>query len=812
MPRKLLFLCIVMLFLVLKGNAEPNTGVRLSGMVNDELTGEGMAFVTVALLDGTGIVIAASTTDEQGNYELLDIPDGNYMLQFSFVGYTSLQFVIKISEEQSETSIEPVVLSTESRQLNTLTITAKKPLLERKIDRLVMNVADAFSAEGSNGMEVLRKAPGITIDYLGNVLLNGQKVTVWIDDRPSNLSGQDLGTLLASLDGASINKIELIQNPPAKYDAEGAGGIINILTKKNFLKGMSGALHASSGYYFDRSGYYRWGVGPTFNYQNDWMNTSISYNVNKYIGFMVSEEKTFYEKTRHSMYQFDNSNNQAQNAKITNDFYINNNNIVGFVLSGMWTDVNFQSGDNSRSEIYQGDNLQERAISKGSGNNNLYNYSGNLNYQHLFDAMSHDLSVNVDYMRYSAKSGLEGKDYFFETIGPKPDLIFTNTSQQEIDIFSVKTDYTRPLGKIASLETGGKFARSLTDNVLQRNDYITPPGSWFLNDSLSNTYRYNEHIGALYASVSTQLTPKWSAKAGLRWENTQSRVDWNKNHRDTTTHRQYNDFFPTFFSDYVLSPKHYFSLSYTMRIQRPDYDALNPFRVYIGAYTYGEGNPALLPEYTNTFNIGYTFNQFLNISLLTQHTRQVMVQNMDVDTATSVTAIAWANFGKKDFSGLSVYLSQIALTPWWTFNLSLDGYYVRSIAPDYSDGRLYGSIYFENTFSMSTTWKAEVAVSAQSKTPHGYFISYPFYEVWAGIRKTCWNGKGTLTLYLNDVFNSWGTRVVSDRNGKKIDFSSTMASRVLNFTFNFRFGKTSGYQRHSGELEESSRLGKGDSK
>ena len=242
MLNKLVFLCIAVFFFVLKSNATPNTETRLSGIVHDEATEEGMAFVTVALLDDTGIVIAATTTDEQGNYELLDIPAGNYMLQFSFIGYITSQFVIGISGKQPEMYIEPVMLLTESKQLSILTITAKKPLLERKIDRIIMNVAEVISTEGSNGMEVLRKAPGITVDYMGNVLLNGQKVAIWIDNRPSNLAGQDLATLITSLDGASINKIELIQSPPSRYDAEGAGGIINILTKKNLLKGISGTL------------------------------------------------------------------------------------------------------------------------------------------------------------------------------------------------------------------------------------------------------------------------------------------------------------------------------------------------------------------------------------------------------------------------------------------------------------------------------------------------------------------------------------------------------------------------------------------
>ncbi len=810
MPRRLLFFYVITFLLAANVNAAPVKKICLSGIVNDEATGKGLPFVTLALLDSLQKIIISGATNEQGEYIFTNISAGNYMLKASCIGYVETQLRLSLTGERDTVRLAAIVLAAQNTQLETVTITAKRPLLERKIDKLIMNVAGSVLAEGNSGTDILRKAPGVTVDHEGNVSLNGQTVAIWMDNRPLNLTGLDLAMILDALDGATVDKVEIIQNPSSKYDAEGVGGIINILTKKNFLKGFNGSVQAAGGYYLERSGYYRLNTGTTLNYRNNWLNTAVNYNIRDYNGFSTTESTSLYGNTRHDTYQFDDFKNVAQTAKVSNDFFLTKNNTIGIVFSGMWTNMNYEPTGESHSEIYKDGVLAEGIISKGTTENKIYQYSGNLNYQHLFGDMTRDLLVNLDYMYYNTQPVLKEENYFHNTPIPQ---IFTNTSQQKINILSLKADYTCPLGNTGALEVGGKIGQSITDNALLREDYIIPPGSWQENDSLSNTYKYNEQIGALYASVWKQIGAKWSIKAGLRWESTWSQGDWQTANGDTTTTQNYNDFFPSFFADYVLSPKHYFSLSYSKRIQRPSYESLNPFRAYIGPYTYGEGNPSLAPEYTHMFTLSYTFKQLLSVSLFAQRTTQVMVQIMNVDTLTSETSIVWGNFGKTNFSGVSVSLSQIPVTKWWSFNLYIGGYYVESIAPDYSNSKLYGTVQFDNTFLIGKTWTVEASVKAQSKVPQGYFVNYPQYEGWCGVRKMLWDGKASITLYLNDAFNSYGTHVVSDRNGQRIEVQTTKASRLLNFTFTYRFGNSkTRQQRRGSELEENTRLGSGESK
>ena len=221
----------------------------ISGTVIDAATEKPIEFATVALIAPDSTIVNGTTTDSAGHFTIERIPSGEYKLMAAFIGYTSL--ITDLNAVPARGAV--LALEPDAEMLEEAVVTARRPVIEQKLDKLVMNISDAVSTEGSNGTDLLRKAPGVTIDFDGNVKLNGSAVAVWIDGRPSNLSGKELEVLLQSTDGTTIDRIEIMAHPSAKYDAAGGGGIINIVTKKNFMQGFNGSVNLGyGGMYFDR--------------------------------------------------------------------------------------------------------------------------------------------------------------------------------------------------------------------------------------------------------------------------------------------------------------------------------------------------------------------------------------------------------------------------------------------------------------------------------------------------------------------------------------------------------------------------------
>jgi len=254
--------------------AAPNTTI-IKGVVVDKETRSPLSYATVAVRNDSDQVVAASTANEDGSFEISDVPHGSYRLVATFIGYKEQEMPVQLNT--AEMNAGTIEMEEDVATLETAVITARVPLIEQKIDKIVMNVAEAVSVEGSNALEVLRKAPGVTIDMDGNVKLNGQAVSIWIDGRPSYMSGLELEALLRSTDGTTIDKIELMAHPSARYDAEGTGGIINIKMKKNLLKGFSGTANGFYGGMKHKIYEQETGGGLSMNLRTDKTNTLLNY-------------------------------------------------------------------------------------------------------------------------------------------------------------------------------------------------------------------------------------------------------------------------------------------------------------------------------------------------------------------------------------------------------------------------------------------------------------------------------------------------------------------------------------------------------
>ena len=387
-------------------SARPQNVRSISGTVTDAVTGQPIEFATVAMIAPDNTVVNGTTTDSAGRFTIDRIPSaGGYRLLASFIGYRDLITDLSaIPQQDAVISLEP-----DTEMLEEAVVTARRPVIEQKIDKIVMNIADAVSTEGSNGTDLLRKAPGVTIDFEGNVKLNGSTVAVWIDGRPSNLSGKELEVLLQSTDGTTIDRIEIMAHPSAKYDAAGGGGIINIVTKKNFMEGFNGSLNLGyGGMYFDR-----WDQSAdgsvNLNYRGRKTSTFLTYSA-RYDDMTADLlSKSLYgpaneytmSGTSHLL-----MSNFNQMFRAGNDWYITDRDILGVIVNGTFRDSRSDTYGDNFTEHLLGETLLGRLNSDIDNSDDFNGVSANLNYTHTFDpARMQELTLNADYSWYDIRNG-----------------------------------------------------------------------------------------------------------------------------------------------------------------------------------------------------------------------------------------------------------------------------------------------------------------------------------------------------------------------------------------------------------------------
>lgn len=593
---KILPVCLIWVLLCSTLTAEAQNGNTRSihGTVLDASTSEPLEFVTIALVKPDSTIADGTTTDEAGDFSLGNIPAGDYRILVSLIGYEEVVMEIGRGGDLGQISLEP-----EAEMLDAAVVTARRPVIEQKLDKIVMNISDAVSTEGSNGTDLLRKAPGVTIDFDGNVKLNGSSVAVWLDSRPSNLSGKELEVLLQSTDGTTIDRIEIMAHPSAKYDAAGGGGIINIVTKKNFMEGFNGSVNLGyGGMYFDRYNQNADG-SVNLNYRGRKTSTFLTYSA-RYddMSTLMSSESLYGPDYSLSMSNQSNllMRNFNQMFRVGNDWYINDKNILGVIVNGTFRNSNTGTYGENFTEHLMGEDLLARLESEIDNSDKFNGISANLNYTHTFDkAKMQELTVNADYSYYDILNGSYQEDIpvsVLSAIIPVDSNIFRQDASQKLQIWSVKADYQQLFWKTGLLEAGLKWSRTLTDNNSVREDFFN--SMWNYSDSLSNLFLYDEQIAAAYISAAKSFGQKWSVKIGLRGEYTYARGDWRSAGQQSV--KSYFNLFPTAFVSYMPTQKWRLAASYTRRINRPGYSQLNPFRTYISANSYTEGDPNLDPS------------------------------------------------------------------------------------------------------------------------------------------------------------------------------------------------------------------------
>lgn len=786
--------------------AAKNSGI-IEGRVVEKESMKALPFATVSIIGSDNKILTGAITSDDGSFKIANLQAGLVNVKVSFIGFRDTTLTVKIDETSLAKNVGTIVLSADRINLKSAVVTAKVPVIEQKLDKIVMNVSEAVTTQGSNALEILRKAPGVSIDPSGNILLNGTAVQVWIDGRPSNLSGKELESLLSGTDGSTIDKIEIISHPSARYDAEGGGGIINIKTKKNFAKGLSGTVRSSYNTAYDEKFYHAADGSLNLNYRSDKNNTTIAYTPRYNEHFEKIATVTDMGSGRVLDGYTDISFNIMNHGiRVSNDHYINKTNIIGFIVNGLISDAKSTTGSGSGNKLFINNAITEITNSDIKGDEEFDYINTNLNYSRSMKN-SQELTLNADYGYYDIQKFNAQENLFYNSnnVEIRDPETFRSNSSQYINIYSFKADYEFTLLKKYRVESGLKWARSITDNDLLREDKLN--NIWTKNNILSSVFKYNEDISAAYLSAARQLNPKMSLKAGLRAEMTQAEGRWIS--ADTVTTKSYFDLFPTLFVGYNPNKNVRFGLSYTLRVKRPNFRQLNPFRIYLDALSSVEGNPDLDPQYNNQITLSMGLKQYFNISIVGQYTNNAIIQNPYFNSQTGEKMIIWDNFGKQNFTGVGLSVTEYPLTKWLNLNTNIFVSHLTNKSGDFEEESFFTQGFVSTTFLLPKNYKVELVGTYQSGLPYGYFKVKPNGDFTIGIKKGFLDNRGNASLTFNDIFNTQKTKI-SLNNGSINNYTldNNQKTQKITFTISFRFGQSKASKaRKVGELEEGSRVG-----
>ncbi|MBD3748733.1 MAG: TonB-dependent receptor [Sphingobacteriales bacterium] len=781
---------------------------EVNGQVKDAAQ-KPLDYVTVSLLSAKdSAIVKTDLTDEQGRYHFSNVKNGAYLISARMFGMKDAYSAVFNINQQS-VQIPDLILTMASKALNEVTVTAKRPLLERKLDRLVMNVANSTLASGTSALEVLEKAPGVTVDQNDNLAMKGkQGVNVMLDGKMTYMSNADVVNMLKNMPSSEIESIELITNPSAKYDASGNAGIINIKRKKGKGLGTNGSASMSLGY----SPNYRGNGGFNINHRTKSVNLFGSYNYN----YRESNQHLDINRisgtgtpTYFSQIANIHDKNQNNNFKAGMDIFLNSKNTLGFLVTGYNSDGRNTNVNNTlvgTSFAQTDSSIYVDALA----NNNYRNMAYNANYKVSIDSLGQEFSADADYSHYYGGDKSDYSNYFYQANGSdlKSPWFFKNANPSKIDISAFKADYTKPLGKKSKFEAGIKASWVTTDNDFQFTQDNN--GNWESDPQRSNHFIYEENVNAAYTNFSTEYKGM-QFQFGLRAEQTNSKGDLITT--NNVVKRSYINLFPSAFITRSLGKNHDLSASYSRRIDRPSYDALNPFEFYLDQYTFQRGNPFLNPQFTNSYEVSYTYKKQYNLSVNYSLTNDVITQVLLPDNAKKALYQTNKNLDKQINYGINLN-APFSFAKWWNSSNNLGLFYLgfRSAnleGQNLNSGKTVFQMNSQHNFTITKTLSAEFSGNYTSPMEYGALKINAQYSFDGGISQSLMNNKLNLKLAMSDLFNTRKQAISSAYPGLNYNLVQKNDTQVIRLTLSYKFGKNDikpARRRATGLESEQSRL------
>jgi|GraSoiStandDraft_4_1057263.scaffolds.fasta_scaffold28853_1 iron complex outermembrane receptor protein len=803
--------------------ASTSKAQKISGTVSDD-QGKGLEKTTVSILRAKdSSVVKFGATDKSGAYTILTNSTGNFLIKVTHVGYQPVFSKSFDVTSGAEISVPALTMVKAAEVLSGVVVNTKKPMVEVRADKMILNVEGTINATGTDALELLRKSPGVLLDKDDNISLAGKNgVQVYIDGKQTPLSGADLAAYLKTLQSSQIEAIEIITNPSAKYDAAGNAGIINIRLKKNKAFGTNGSVNGG----YNIGIYPKYNGGFSLNHRNKKINLFGNYNYNnsknEFTMNMHREQldTIFEQKNKMTM------ESQSHGFKGGIDYFVDSKSTIGVLITG-----NLSDGENrtdSRTDIqYKPTKLTDRLLlanNESSSKRNNVNF--NLNYRYA-DTKGRELNFDADYGLFRIRTNQFQPNRYYDRTGTilLGDTIYRFISPTDIDIYTLKGDYETNFKK-GRFGVGFKTSIINTDNNFARyNVEQEKPEVKTLDVPKSNQFNYSENINAAYVNYNKQFK-KVMVQLGLRVENTLSQGDSYGLHADgsvntsskQTFKRNYTDFFPSAALSFNKNPMNQWGLSYSRRIDRPAYQDLNPFEFKLDEYTYMKGNTQLRPQYSHVVSLSNTYKYKLTTKLSYSHVDDVFTQLIDT-AERSKAFMTKKNLATQDVFNLSV--SYMIMYKAYTGFINASGNYSHYKADFGGGNRVVDldafsfSYFMQNSFKLGKKgWTAELSGWYSSPSIWaGTFKSKSIWSVDGGIQKIVLKGQGTLKVSVSDIFESLKWQGTSNFAGQKLTVSGRPEATQLRASFTWRFGSNTvkAARQRKDALEEENKRTQGSS-
>jgi len=778
-------LLLLMLFVICPGLMAQQKSVLIQGKVVSDAQ---VSFSTVALLRARdSSEVTRTVTDSLGQFELKVNTGDACLLAVSHVGFLTGYSPVFSADTVKEGVLHfSIPLRQNATQLKEVKVT-KTPVIERKLDRIVVHVDNNIVASGESVIELLRTLPGIVVDGAGNISIKGKSdIRVMIDGRETYMKDEQLKNLLANMPANNVQKIEIFSNPPAKYAAEGAGGMINLISKTRETPGVSGNIYSS----YSQGIYGRATSGGLVNFKKKRLLLTGSYDLVHGTGFFDDDETrkflsyspaiTFHQMTHRPA----TSTNHYYKAGVDWSMAKNQNIAVTFDGTASETSKPYDA----TLQIYH----DPHAIDSSFFINNLTkthytNTNLNADYTFRLDTLGQMLTANYSHLQFNTNTTNSYHSLFFNSNGDNPRLPQRDTSydKEDIRVDAYKLDYKRNLPGKVLLETGLKYSSSVTDNDIAF--YTFQNGAYKTDTNRTNHFIYSENIAAAYISARRDFK-KLDVQLGLRYEDTRAKLNLAT---DTLViHRKLHNLFPTLFLEYRINDNHKLNYTSGRRIKRPDYASLNPFAFYYDPFSYTTGNPYLLPQYTFNNELTYTYKNENNLSLgysaTTNLLNQITVQN---DTTKTVI---YKNVNIN--SGRSLYLEVYVpwkIASWWITNTDVNVTYtsVKGNA-DYgvfSNKRTEVSISNNHNFTFAKLYTAQVNFLYYGPSVYGVTVFKGRERISLGLKRSFFKKSLTATLRVNDLFYTDKVRTTTTTLNQDIALRTVRDTRRVGITLTYNF-------------------------
>lgn len=778
-----------------------DSGFPVSGIVFDEQN-HPLPYASVVLKAGDKL-IKGGMTDDRGRFELVNVPRGEYQLLISTIGYKTSDRTLTITKE---TSISNTVLHPDASVLGEVNITARKKMLTRKADRLVMNIENNAAFTGKSSLDLFSMAPGVFVNS-GSISINGVWGTrVMVNGRLLSLKGADLKNYLQNLKADEIQSVEVIAHPPAEYDAEGSGGMINIVLKKNVNTGFNGYLSHNYTKGFGKYPSYRPAAG--FNYKKDKLGLSMGYSYLWDKGYQeVSQDRAFANNGQYNSVNEAVSKRKSQGARLSATYDISDRQFIAIDYTGQYG--SYLDSVKSFSTIIYPQAAQNNIRSSGTfPSYSKTNYSNaGLNYSWTTDTLGSKLTLLSDftYNDKNANSGSNSRNYNANgTI--INDTLFTFRYPSISKIFTADLKYNQKLHSGFELTFGGKV--SATD-IKNSNAYDIFSNGTVRNNANAFDYQYKERIYAGFATFSGTVL-KTEFKIGLRGENSDITGQVTGDGQDALNKRNYFNLFPSVFfqRSFTENGDHTLNLSYNRRISRPSYLELNPYKYFIDNYSVQTGNPLLNPQFTNSAELGYLYKKQYYLSLSYSKSKDVINQVIENNPESSIMTILRKNTGlNKVYT--ATFSIPASITKWWSTTNNLLLTRTMSQAPEFDLSLNSFVLQTEQEFVLSGSFSLSLNGFYTPKMLQGNVITGRISSVDAGLQKKWFKNKFITKAAISDIFYTNNFKASSYYNGSVIHIQQKDQTRIFSFsmTYNFKAGKSfKAKGLNKSNAEEKSRL------